>query len=201
MGDRSCDACMHAKVMCMGPTTGSLQQVCFGCQRTHRKCKIGGKPVTAWGPCKKRKVVSRATIKGDEDDTAWVPLAPAPKVAGMAESPFAKALASIAKEMKMSRKSLERIMQEALEVSCTMLSQMTALVDLVELVVQGKRSVRMREMGWPESNGEELPARWSRKGKGKAKEDESEEEPEEDDEAEGKGELEVELEDVDMTLG
>ena len=88
--------------------------------------------------------------------------------------PFAKALVGTVKEMKMSRKSLERITQEALEVSHTMLSQMTALVDLVELVVQGKRFVRTREMGRPESDGEELPARWSRKGKGKAKENESE---------------------------
>ena len=45
-------------------------------------------------------------------------------------------------------------------------------------------------MGWPESNGEELPMRWSRKGKGKAKEDESEE----------KDELEGEPEDINMTL-
>ena len=169
MGDRSCDTCVHAKVTCMWPTTGSLRQVCFGCQWTHGKCEIGRKPVTAQGQHKKHKVISRATIEGDEDDVAWVPPAPAPKVAGTAESPFTKALASVAKEMKMSRKSSERIAQEVLEVSHAMLSQMTALVDLVELVVQGKRFVRMHEMGRPESNGEELPVRWSRKGKGKAK--------------------------------
>ena len=98
--------------------------------------------------------------------------------------------------MRASRKSSERIAQETLEVSCAMLSQMTALVDLVELVIQGKRFVRTREMGRPESDGEELPVRWSRKGKGKAKEDESEEEPEEDGEPEEEGEPE----DVDMTL-
>ena len=155
----------------------------------------------AWGPCKKHKVMSRVMINGDEDNTAWVPPPPAPKVAGTAELLFTKALAGVMKEMKMSRKSSERIAQEALEVSCTMLSQTTALVDLVELVIQGKRFVRTCEMGQPESNGEELPARWSRKGKGKAKEDESEEELEEDDEVEEKGELEVEPEDVDMTLG
>ena len=71
-----------------------------------------------------------------------------------------------------------------------------ALVDLVELVVQGKRFVRTREMGRLESDGEELPTRWSKKGKGKAKEDELEEEPEED----GDVEEEDEPEDVDMTL-
>ena len=193
-------------VTCMWPTTGSLQQVCFGCQWTHRKCKIGGKPVTVWGLCqvgvrKKCKIMLKATIEEDRDDVAWVPPPPAPKVAGMVELLFAKALASVVKEMKMSRKSLERIAQETLEVSRAMLSQVTALVNLVELVVQGKHFVRTCEMGWLESNGEELPARWSRKGKGKAKEDESEEEPEEDEEAEEKGEPEVELEDVDMTLG
>ena len=68
-----------------------------------------------------------------------------------------------------------------------------ALVDLVML--QGKRFVRMQEMGWPESDGEELPMRWSKKGKGKAKEVEPEQEAEEE------GELEEEPEgDVDMTL-
>ena len=185
----------------MWPTTGSLRQVCFGCQRTHGKCEIGGEPVTAQGPCKKCKVVSKVMIEGDEDDMAWVPPPPAPKVSGMAELPFAKALMGVMKEMKMSWKSLEQIVQEVLEVSRAMLSQTTALVDLVELVVQGKRFVRTLEMGQPESDGEELPTRWSRKCKGKAKEDESEEEPEEDDEAEGKGEPEVEPEDVDMTLG
>ena len=200
MGDRSCDACVHAKVTCMWPTTGSLQQVCFGCQHTHGKCKIGGKPVTARGPRKKRKVVLRATIDGDEDDAEWVP-PPTPKVTGMAESPLTKAIVDIVKEMKAGRKSSERIAQETLEVSRAMLSQTMALVDLVELVVQGKRFVRMREMGRPESDGEELLTRWSRKGKGKAKEDESEEEPEEEEEAEEKDELEGELEDVNMTLG
>ena len=201
MGDCSCDACMHAKVTCMWPTTRSLQQVCFGCQQMHRKCKIGGKPVTVQGLRKKRKVVLKATIEGDEDDAAWVLLLPAPKVAGTAESLLAKALVGVVKEMKMSQKSSERIVQEALKVLCAMLSQTTALVDLVELVVQGKHFMRTCEMGQPESNREELPTRWSRKGKGKAKEDESEEEPEEDDEAEEKGEPEVEPEDVDMTLG
>ena len=201
MGDHSCDACMHTKVMCMWPTTGSLWQVCFGCQQTHGKCEIGGKLVTVQGPCKKRKVVSKATIEGDKDNAAWVLPPPAPKFAGMAESPFAKALVGIVKEMKMSWKSSERIAQEALKVLHTMLSQTTALVNLVELVVQGKCFMRTCEMGRLESDGEELPTRWSRKGKGKAKEDELEEEPEEDDEAEEKGELEVEPEDVDMTLG
>ena len=66
-----------------------------------------------------------------------------------------------------------------------------ALVDLVELVVQGKRYVRMWEMGRPESDKEELPTRWLKKGKGKAKEIEPEEEVEEE------GEPEKELEDVD----
>ena len=201
MGDHSCDACVHAKVTCMWPTTGSLRQVCFGCQQSHGKCEIGGKPVTAQGLCKKCKVVSKATIEGDEDDVVWVPPPPAPKVAGTAESLFAKALASVVKDLKMSQKSLERIAQETLEVSRTMLSQTTALVNLVELVVQGKHFVRTCEMGWLESDGEELPVRWSRKGKGKAKEDESEEELEEDEEVEEKGEPEVEPEDVDMTLG
>ena len=152
------------------------------------------------GVRKKHKVVSKATIKEDGDNMAWV-LPPAPKVTRMMESPFAKALVGIVKEMKTSRKSLEQIVQEALEVLCAMLSQTTALVDLVELVVQGKHFVRTREMGWPESDGEEPPTRWSRKGKGQAKEDESEEEPEEDGEPEGEGEPEVEPEDVDMTLG
>ena len=111
-----------------------------------------------------------------------------------------KTVAVIMKEMKASRKSSERIARETLEVSRAMLSQTTALVDLVELVVQGKRFVRTREMGRPESDGEELPTRWSRKGKGKAKEDESEEEPVMEEEAEGKDEPEGEPEDVDMTL-
>ena len=102
----------------------------------------------------------------------------------------------VVKEMKASRKRSERIRQDALEVSYAMLSQMMALVDLVELVVQGKCFVRTCEMGRPESDGEELPTRWSRKGKGKAKEDESEEEPEVEEEAEEKDEPE----DVNMTL-
>ena len=89
----------------------------------------------AQGLRKKRKVVLRAMIEGDEDDAVWVPPPPAPKVAGMAETPFAKALTGIVKEMKMSQKSSERIAQEALKVSRAMLSQTTALVDLVELVV------------------------------------------------------------------
>ena len=200
MGDCSCNACVHAKVTCMWLTTGSLRQVCFGCQWTHGKCEIGRKPVMAWGPCqvgvcKKRKVTSKATIEEEGDDVAWV-LQPAPKAVGMAESPLEKALMGIVKEMKASRKSLERIAQEALKVSCYMLSQTTALVDLVELVVQGKHFVRMRDMGQPESDGKELLTRWSKKGKGKAKEAESEEEQEEDSEVEEEGEPE----DVDMTL-
>ena len=80
-----------------------------------------------------------------------------------------KGLVGVVKEMKMSRKSSERIAQEALEVSRAMLSQTMALVDLVELVVQGKHFVRTCEMGQLESDGEELLTRWSRKGKGKAK--------------------------------
>ena len=200
MGDRSCDACVHAKVTCMWPTTGSLWQVCFGCQCSHGKCEIGGKLVTARGPRKKRKVVSRVTIEGDEEDAEWVLPSPAPKVTRMAESLFTRALAGMVKEMKVSWKSSERIAQDTLEVSHAMLSQTTALINLVELVVQGKRFVRMCEMGQPESDGEELPTRWSRKGKGKAKEDESEEEPEVEEEAEEKDELEGELEDVNMTL-
>ena len=143
--------------------------------------------------CKMHKVVLKATIKEEGDDAAWV-LPPAPKVVGMAESLFGKALAGIVKEMKASWKSLERIVQDVLEVSCDMLSQTMALVDLVEQIVQGKHFVRMREMGWPESDGEELPMRWSKKGKGKAQEAELEEEVEEE------GEPEVEPEDVDMTL-
>ena len=50
-------------------------------------------------------------------------------------------------------------------------------------------------MGWLESDREELPTRWSKKGKGKAKEVEPEEE-----EPEEEGEPEEELEDVNMTL-
>ena len=135
----------------------------------HRKCEIGGKPVMAWGPhqvCKKRKVTSKATIGEEGDDMEWVPPL-APKAVGMAESLFEKALTGIVKEMKASWKSSERIVWDALEVSHEMLSQMMALVDLVELVVQGKRYARTREMGWPESEGEELPMRWSKKGREK----------------------------------
>ena len=135
----------------------------------------------------------KAIIKESGDDVMWVP-PPAPKVVRKAESLFEKALVGIVKEMKESRKSSEKIMQDVLEVLCEMLSQTTALVDLVELVVQGKRFVRTREMGQLESGGEELLMRWSKKGKGKAKEIELEEEVEEE------GELEEELEDVDMTL-
>ena len=141
MGDRSCDTCVHAKVTCMWPTTGSLQQVCFGCQRSHGKCEIGGKPVTVRGPRKKCKVISKTTIDGDEDDVQWVP-PPTPKVTGTAESPLMKTVAVIMKEMKVSQKSSERIAWETLEVLRAMLSQTMALVDLVELVVQGKRFVR-----------------------------------------------------------
>ena len=160
--------------------------------------------MTAWGPrqvraCKKCKVISKATIEELGDDVTWVP-PPAPKVIGKADTPFAKALVGIMKEMKESRKSLERIVQDVFEVSHELLSQMMALVDLAELVVQGKCFMRMQEMGGPESNREELLMRWLKKGKAKAKEAESEEEPEEDGEAEEEGELEVELEDVDMTL-
>ena len=152
------------------------------------------------GTRKKRKVVSRATIEGDEEDAEWVPPSPAPKVTGTAELLFSRALAGVVKEMKASRKSSEQITQDALEVSHAMLSQTTALIDLVELVVQGKHFMRTCEMGWPESDGEELPTRWSRKGKGKAKEDESEEEPEVEEEPEEKDEPEGEPEDVNMTL-
>ena len=155
--------------------------------------------MTARGLRKKRKVVSRVTVEGDEDDAEWV-LPPTPKVTGTAESLFSRALAGVVKEMKASWKSSERIAQETLEVSRAMLSQTTALVDLVELVIQGKRFVRTREMCQPESDGEELLTRWSRKGKGKAKEDESEEEPEVEEEAEEKDEPEGEPEDINMTL-
>ena len=123
-----------------------------------------------------------------------------PKNCQEVESLLEKALVGIIKEMKASRKSSEQIARDALEVSREMLSQMMALVDLVELVVQQKRYVRTREMGQLESNREELPTRWSKKGKGKAKEDETEEELEEDGEVEEEGEPEVEPEDVDMTL-
>ena len=96
----------------------------------------------ARGPRKKCKVVLRAMIEGDEDDMVWVLPPPAPKVARTVESPFTRALAGVVKEMKASRKSSERITQDVLEVSCAMLSQTTALVDLVELVVQGKHFMR-----------------------------------------------------------
>ena len=147
----------------MWPTTGSLWQVCFGCQQSHGKCEIGGTSVTAQAPCqvgvhKKHKVMLKATIEEEGDDGVWV-LLPAPKVVRMAESPFEKALVGIMKEMKVSRKSLERIVRDTLEALQDMLSKMTALVDLVELVVQGKHFVRTREMGQPESDGEELPTR------------------------------------------
>ena len=120
MGDRSCDSCVHTKVTCMWPTTGSLRQVCFGCQHTHGKCKIGGTLVMARGPRqvrahKKCKVVSKATIEEDGDNVAWVP-PPAPKVVGTAESPFEMALVGIVKEMQASRKSSERIARDAIEV-------------------------------------------------------------------------------------
>ena len=160
--------------------------------------------MTAWGPrqvraCKKCKVISKATIEELGDDVTWVP-PPAPKVIGKADTPFAKALVGIMKEMKESRKSSERIVWDVLEVSCEMLSQMMALVDLVEPVAQGKHFMRMQEMGRLESDGEELLTRWLKRGKGKAKEAESEEEPEEDGEPEEEGEPEVEPENVDMTL-
>ena len=142
---------------------------------------------------KKCKGVSKPTIESG-DDAMWV-LPPAPKVAGKAELPLERALVGIMKEMKAIRKSIEKIVQDALEVSWAVLSQMTALVDLVVLVVQGKMFVRTQEMGQPESDGEELPMRWSKKAKGKAKEVELEEEAEEE------GELEEEPEAVvDMTL-
>ena len=146
-----------------------------------------------FGVHKKHKVILKAIIEELGDDVTWVP-PPAPNVVGKAESPFEKALVGIVKEMKVSWKSLEKIVQDMLKVSQEMLSQMTALVDLVELVVQGKRYVRMWEMGWPENDKEELLMRWSKKGKGKAKETEPEEEAEEE------GEPEEEPEDVDMTL-
>ena len=68
----------------------------------------------------------------------WV-LLPAHKVVGKAELLLEKALAAIVQEMRVSQKSIERIVQDVLKVSQDMLIQMTALVDLVELVVQGKR--------------------------------------------------------------
>ena len=145
--------------------------------------------------CKVRtKVVSKVIIEELGDDATWVP-PPAPKVVGKVESPFKKSLVGTMKETKVSWKSLEKIMQDALEVSHEMLSQTTALVGLVELVVQGKQFMRTREMGRLESDGEELLTRWtSKKRKGKAKEIEPEGEAEEE------GELEEEPEDVDMTL-
>ena len=101
--DRSCDSCVHMQVMCMWPTTRSLRQVCFRCQRMHGKCKIGGTSMTAWGPCqvgvhKKHKVmskvVSKAIIEELGDDMTCV-LPPAPKVIRKVETPFEKALAGI----------------------------------------------------------------------------------------------------------
>ena len=121
-----------------------------------------------------KTVVSKPTIKSG-DNTMWVP-PPAPMVVRKVESLLEKALVGIVKEMKVSWKSMEKIVQDALEVLWDMLSQMMALVDLVELVVQGKRYVRTWEMGQLESDREELPTRWSKKGKGKAKEVELEEE-------------------------
>ena len=170
----------------------------------HGKCEIGRTPVTVCGPRlvrarKKCKVVLKVTIEESGDDATWVP-PPTPKVIGKVDTLFKKALAGIMKEMKESRKSSERIAWDVLEVSCEMLSQMMALVDLVEPVAQGKHFMRMQEMGRPESDGEELLTRWLKRGKGKAKEAESEEEPEEDGEAEEEGEPEVEPENVDMTL-
>ena len=113
--------------------------MCFGCQQMHRKCEIGRASVMAWGlhqvgVCKKCKVVSKVTIEESGDNMMWV-LPLTPKVIGKAEMPLEKALAAILKEMKASWKSLEKIMQDVLEVLWDMLSQTTALVDLVELVV------------------------------------------------------------------
>ena len=121
----------------------------------HGKCEISGNTVTAWGlhqvrVCKRHKVVSRLTIESG-DNATWVPL-PTPKVIGKAESLLEKALVGIVKEMKASWKSMEKIAQDALEVSWDTLSQTMALVGLVDLVVQGKRFVRTWEMGWPESD-------------------------------------------------
>ena len=56
---------------------------------------------------------------------------------------------------------MERIVWDALKVLQESLSQTTALVDLVNLVVQGKHFVRMHKMGQLESNKEKLPMRWS----------------------------------------
>ena len=96
----------------------------------------------------------------------WVPL-PTPKVTGMMESPFMRALVGVIKEMKASRKSSEWIAQDVLKVLHRLLSQTMALVDLVELVVQGKHFVRTREMGQLESDSEELPVKWPEKAKGR----------------------------------
>ena len=142
----------------------------------------------ARGPCqvgvhKRHKVVSRPTIKELGDEMTWV-LPPTPKVIRKVEMPLEKALVGIVKEMKESWKSSEKFVQDMLEVSWEMLSQMTALVDLVVLVVHRKRFVRTWEMGQLESDGEELPTRWLKKGKGKAKEVEPEEEAEEEGELE-----------------
>ena len=108
-----------------------------------KKCKVG------------LKVVSKTIIEESRDDVTWV-LPPTPKAIGKVESPLEKALVAIVKEMKASQKSLEKIAQDMLEVLWEMLSQMMALVDLVELMVQGKRYVRTQEMGQPESDEEEL---------------------------------------------
>ena len=164
----------------------------------HRKCKIGRTSMMVQGlcqvgVCKKCKVVSKATIKELGDNATWV-TPPTPKVIRKVETPLEKALAAIVKEMKVRQKSSEKIAQDMLKVLWETLSKTMALVDLVELVVQGKRFVRTQEMGGPESDGEELPVRWLKKGNGKAKEIEPEEEAEEE------GEPEEEPEAVDMTL-
>ena len=79
----------------------------------HGKCEIGGNSMMAQGPChvgvhKRCKVMSRLTIEESGDDTTWVP-PPAPKFFGKAELPLEKALVGIMKEMKESRKSVEKI--------------------------------------------------------------------------------------------
>ena len=71
---------------------------------------------------------------------------PAPKVIGKVELLFEKALAGIVKEMKASLKSMEKIMQDTLEVLWETLSQTTALVDLVELARQICASVKSRSV-------------------------------------------------------
>ena len=99
-------------------------------------------------------------------NATWVP-PPIPKVARKAEMPLEKALGAIVHEMKVSWRSMEKIVQEALEVSWESLSQTTALVDLVELVVQGKCFVRTHKIGQLESDEEDLMTRWSKKARGK----------------------------------